>query len=40
MEIKDVMHRLRNYCEKQDFAGWDPYDALNSPLMKALKIRS
>ena len=27
---------LRNFCEKKDFAGWDPYDGLNSRLFQSL----
>ena len=29
---------LKAYCEKEDFAGWDPYDGLNSKLFKALPL--
>jgi len=28
------LHRLRGYVETADYAGYDPYDALNSPLLK------
>jgi len=28
------MHRLRAYVEKADYAGYDPFDALNSPFLK------
>lgn len=27
--------RLKNYCETQNFAGWDPYDGLNSKVFQA-----
>lgn len=27
---------LKSYCEKENFAGWDPYDGLNSKLFQAL----
>ena len=27
---------LKAYCEKKDFAGWDPYDGLNSKFFQAL----
>lgn len=30
---------LRSYCESQDFAGWDPYDGLNSKIFKALPLK-
>lgn len=33
-KIKDSLNKLRNYCENQDFKGYDPYDGLNSPLIK------
>lgn len=38
MEVKETLNRLRQYCEGQDFAGWDPYDALNSPFMPVLSL--
>lgn len=28
--------RLKNYCETQDFAGWDPFDGLNSKVFQAI----
>jgi hypothetical protein len=31
-ELSSSLHRLRAYVEREDFAGYDPYDALNSPL--------
>ncbi|MGJ7024436.1 delta-aminolevulinic acid dehydratase [Petrimonas sulfuriphila] len=34
--FEDAFHRLRIYCEKEDFAGWDPYDGLNSKVFQAL----
>lgn len=34
------MRALREYVEAQDYAGYDPYDALNSPLLKLLSRRS
>ena len=27
---------LLDWCRRRDWAGWDPYDALNSRLLKAL----
>lgn len=27
---------LKNYCEKEDFKGWDPYDGLNSKLFQGI----
>jgi rhamnogalacturonyl hydrolase YesR len=30
---------LQSYCESQNFAGWDPYDGLNSKLFKATPFK-
>nr|WP_299201326.1 delta-aminolevulinic acid dehydratase [uncultured Brumimicrobium sp.] len=30
---------LKSYCESQNFAGWDPYDGLNSKIFKALPFK-
>jgi hypothetical protein len=38
MEVKEVLNHLRIYCEKQNFVGWDPYDAMNSPFMPGLSL--
>ena len=32
----DSFLALKNYCEEQNFKGWDPYDGLNSKLFQAL----
>lgn len=29
---------LRDYCERENFAGWDPYDGLNSRVFKAMPL--
>lgn len=29
---------LKAFCEKKDFAGWDPYDGLNSKLFQSLPL--
>ncbi len=34
--ISNITGRLRAYVEANDYAGYDPYDAFNSPLVKAL----
>ncbi|MCB8943132.1 MAG: delta-aminolevulinic acid dehydratase [Ardenticatenaceae bacterium] len=34
--IKTASQRLDAWIEREQFKGWDPYDALNSPLLKAL----
>lgn len=31
-EIMDSFGRLKAYCEKEEFKGWDPFDGLNSTL--------
>lgn len=33
--IQQSFLRLKNYCEKENFKGWDPYDGLNSRLFNA-----
>lgn len=38
MDIAETLHCLRRYCEERNFAGWDPYDAQNSPLMPVLSL--
>lgn len=30
--------RLKNYCEAEQFKGWDPYDGLNSKVFHTLKL--
>ncbi|MEM1084361.1 MAG: hypothetical protein AAGI48_09570 [Verrucomicrobiota bacterium] len=37
-EPVECLEHLRNYCEDRSFAGWDPYDALNSPFMPVLSL--
>ena len=32
----DSFSRLREYCEAEDYKGWDPYDGLNSRVFQAL----
>ena len=36
MDVKDKLLKLKNYCEAEDFRGWDPYDGLNSKVFKAM----
>lgn len=35
-ELSLALERLDNWIEKQDFQGWDPHDALNSPIIRAI----
>ncbi|MFW6272569.1 MAG: delta-aminolevulinic acid dehydratase [bacterium] len=30
---------LKNYCESQNFSGWDPYDGLNSKIFQATPLK-
>lgn len=34
--MQDKIKKLESYIVSQDFAGWDPYDAMNSPLLRLL----
>jgi len=34
--VKDSLRRLEEYCRREDFKGWDPYDGLNSTVFKAI----
>ena len=40
MNIEHYIEKLRNYIEANDFKGYDPYDALNSPLLRTLSFNS
>lgn len=40
MNIEQYIEKLRNYIEANDFKGYDPYDALNSPFLKTLSFNS
>ena len=35
--IKDALNKLSNYIINKDFKGYDPYDALTSPIFKNIK---
>ena len=39
MDISSNLKKLKNYIEKEDFKGYDPYDALNSPILKVLPFK-
>lgn len=32
--------KLKNYCEFEDFKGWDPYDGLNSKIFQSLPLKN
>lgn len=38
-KIQQSFTRLKNWCEKQNFKGWDPYDGLNSRVFQATPLR-
>lgn len=35
MTLNNAIIRLRDYCELENFKGWDPYDGLNSRIFQA-----
>ena len=36
--VNDAAHSLLGYCDDRDYSGYDPYDALNSPLLRAISL--
>lgn len=38
--IHKSFQKLKAYCEKENFKGWDPYDGLNSKIFNAIPIIS
>jgi hypothetical protein len=39
-EISSALDHLDSWIEQQAFCGWDPHDALNSPLLRLLTIKN
>ena len=37
--VLDSFLKLKRYCEREKFKGWDPYDGLNSKVFQALPIK-
>jgi hypothetical protein len=37
-KIFNSFTKLKSYCEKEDFKGWDPYDGLNSKIFRFFKL--
>tara|TARA_R110000764_G_scaffold149357_3_gene237092 strand:+ start:10038 stop:11234 length:1197 start_codon:yes stop_codon:yes gene_type:complete len=37
--IVNSFKNLKDYCEAENFAGWDPYDGLNSKVFKATPLK-
>ena len=40
VNLKNNILLIQNYIEKNNFSGWDPYDAMNSPLLRILSLKS
>lgn len=38
-EVTKSFLSLKTYCESQNFAGWDPYDGLNSKIFNATSLK-
>jgi len=38
VDVKPCLQEILSYIESHDFADYDPYDALNSPLLRSLGI--
>ncbi len=38
MQVDAQLAKLIAFCDSRDYAGYDPYDALNSPLVRALTL--
>ena len=38
--VEQALYQLETWIERESFQGWDPYDALNSPLLKRMTFRS
>ncbi|MBQ0088945.1 MAG: glycoside hydrolase family 88 protein [Prevotellaceae bacterium] len=36
--VEESFHKLRAYCEAENYKGWDPYDGLNSKVFQSLPI--
>jgi len=40
LKTERALGRLLRYCREEEWAGYDPYDGLNSPLVKALTLNN
>ena len=38
-QLNQSFNKLKTYCEKEQFKGWDPYDGLNSKLFQATLLK-
>lgn len=39
-KFRNSFEQLKNYCEKEEYKGWDPYDGLNSKLFRAFGLHN
>ena len=39
LELYTSFFKLKEYCEKENYKGWDPYDGLNSKVFNALPLK-
>jgi hypothetical protein len=39
IDFNHSFQKLKTYCETENFAGWDPYDGLNSKIFQALPFK-
>ena len=39
MNATNSLIKLKNFCEKEEYKGWDPYDGLNSKIFRALPLK-
>ena len=39
-KIQNAFNKLTDYCEKEEYKGYDPYDGLNSTLFQSLPFIS
>ena len=40
MRVDTVLDKLREFVEKENYSGYDPYDALNSPVIRVLTFNN
>ena len=38
-KINHSINILHDYCEKEDYRGWDPFDGLNSELFNKSNLK-
>ena len=37
-KVTAALKSLRDYCENENYKGWDPYDGLNSKVYRAIPL--